>query len=508
MAEIDKLNNDIYDQLKGEELTTELETEVGYEHQINVALAKVQLALEQNKQEQKGSTYKLPKLMLPFFSGDFTQWTGFYDVYESVIDKNKELTPVQKLSYLKGQLKGEAAELIKGFKIENDSYEAALELLKKTYGQKDKVKTAFVQKLVDLVPPNYEVDSLKSYYASFESTVRMLHSIEITADEIMAVILMSKVPSPLKEVLKRELKDNSIDLQEFMSNYQLEVFNMDQVEYVENVARATASFITPVSQSKNKAPNFSKGCRLCSGDHFWFKCSKYKSNGQRIKRAQALKLCTCCMKDHGGAKCTNNNVRDCKHCGDKHYHLLCPKEADKSTTATCQVATTNKRVTILPTIELPIYGKEGGSKKFRVLMDQCSQRSFVTESSLELMKHEVCGHEKLGLQGFTGTNKPKLYKVVKLFYNRHGITKSLTAVVVEKLPKHSIKGLVNPKIKDLHKRGIRLADSRLQGNGVIQILIGADHYYDIVHPGYKREGNLIFIPTIRGYNYVVRDMPK
>ena len=499
LSKIDKFNNEICNELKGEELTQELETEVEYEHEINLSLAKIQLAIDQCKQESHSSGYRLPKLTLPFFSGDYTQWTGFFDVFESVIDKNRELTPVQKLSYLKGQLKGEAAELVQGFKLENRSYHTALDLLKKTYGQEDKIKTAFVQKLVELPSPIYEVESLKSYYASFESTVRTLHSLEVTADELIAVILMSKIPSPLKEVLKRELKDDSINLEEFMNAYQLEVFSMDQMERTESAIRATASFTTPVLESKGKLLKTSKGCRLCSGDHFWFKCPKYKTNGQRIKRAQVLKLCTCCMRDHSGAKCTNENIRDCKHCGNKHYHLLCPKVLDRSTTATCQVATTDKRVTILPTVELPMSGKEGGNRLMRVLMDQCSQRTFVTKASLQLVKYEVCGHEELGLKGFTGTSKPKSYEIVKLFYNHRGVSKSLTAVVVEELPTHSVKGLVSPWIRKLRKRGFKLADSKLQGNGDIHLLIGADYYYDIVHPGYKREGSLILIPTIRGY---------
>ena len=499
LSRIDKLNSDIYDQLTGDELAAELETEVKYEHKINISLAKVQLAQEQDRQERKDATYKLPKLALPYFSGDYTQWTGFYDVFESVIVKNKELTPVQKLSYLKGQLKGEAAELIKGFKIENNSYEAAIDLLQKTYGQEEKVKTAFIQRLLELVPPEHEVENLKSFYASFESTVRTLHNLKVTADEIVTVILLAKVPSPLKEILKRELKENPIDLQEFTHAYQMEVFSMDQGGRVEGAARSTASFTTPVSQQKNKASKSSKGCRLCSGDHFWFKCMKYKTNGQRIKRAQNLKLCTCCMQNHGGGKCTNENVRDCKHCGGRHYHLLCPREVEKSTTATCQVATVGKKVTILPTIELPVSSTKGGSRKLRVLVDQCSQRTFITRSTLDLVKYESCEQETLGLQGFTGTNAPKLYDVVKVFYTYHGATKSLTAVVVEDLPTHSVKGIVSPQLKNLRKKGIKLADSKLQGNGEIQMLIGADYYYSIVHPGYKREDDLILIPTIRGY---------
>lgn len=44
-----------------------------------------------------------------------------------------------------------------------------------------------------------------------------------------------------------------------------------------------------------------------------------------------------------------------------------------------------------------------------------------------------------------------------------------------------------------------LADPDVTRDSDISLLIGADHYYDIVHPGYEREGTIILLPTICGY---------
>jgi hypothetical protein len=47
---------------------------------------------------------KLPDLKLPTFSGNVLEFSSFWDTFRSVVDKNEELEPSQKLSYLKGAI--------------------------------------------------------------------------------------------------------------------------------------------------------------------------------------------------------------------------------------------------------------------------------------------------------------------------------------------------------------------------------------------------------------------
>ncbi|XP_011858429.1 PREDICTED: uncharacterized protein LOC105555986 [Vollenhovia emeryi] len=54
----------------------------------------------------------LPRISLPDFSGDFTQWENFRGIFLSLVDKHESLTKTQKLHYLKASLSGEAAKLI------------------------------------------------------------------------------------------------------------------------------------------------------------------------------------------------------------------------------------------------------------------------------------------------------------------------------------------------------------------------------------------------------------
>jgi len=58
---------------------------------------------------------RLPKLDLPQFSGNPLFWQAFWDSFETAVHNNAALTGVQKLSYLRAQLKGEAANWVSAY---------------------------------------------------------------------------------------------------------------------------------------------------------------------------------------------------------------------------------------------------------------------------------------------------------------------------------------------------------------------------------------------------------
>lgn len=47
---------------------------------------------------QANHLVKLPKINIPIFSGKYTEWITFRDLFNSLIDKNDSLDDVQKLN--------------------------------------------------------------------------------------------------------------------------------------------------------------------------------------------------------------------------------------------------------------------------------------------------------------------------------------------------------------------------------------------------------------------------
>lgn len=44
-----------------------------------------------------------------------------------------------------------------------------------------------------------------------------------------------------------------------------------------------------------------------------------------------------------------------------------------------------------------------------------------------------------------------------------------------------------------------MADLVVDNKGEIRLLLGADHYYDVVHSRFIRDEEIVLIPTIYGY---------
>ena len=60
---------------------------------------------------------KLPKLCLPKFKGNVKKWHAFWELFESLIHKNSEMSPIDKFNYLSTLLEDEASRDPEPFKV-------------------------------------------------------------------------------------------------------------------------------------------------------------------------------------------------------------------------------------------------------------------------------------------------------------------------------------------------------------------------------------------------------
>ena len=114
----------------------------------------------------------LPKLNLPTFTGNPLREFTFWDSFQAAVHSNTTLGDIQKFSYLKAQLTGDAARAISGIPFTNDNYTKAVQLLKERFGNASKVINAHMQSLLDLPNPKYELASLQLFYDTMESHIR------------------------------------------------------------------------------------------------------------------------------------------------------------------------------------------------------------------------------------------------------------------------------------------------------------------------------------------------
>ena len=78
----------------------------------------------------------LPEIYIQPFDGDPHNFLEFWDSFRYSIHENESISNVQKMSYLRSLLKGDAASCISGFNITDDNYKTAVKLLKERYDNK------------------------------------------------------------------------------------------------------------------------------------------------------------------------------------------------------------------------------------------------------------------------------------------------------------------------------------------------------------------------------------
>ena len=290
------------------------------------------------------------------------------------------------------------------------------------YGQIDRIKLAIVTNLCQLNTPRNNIEDLKHFYADFESLYKSVEAQDMSRNEFCAVMLLNKLPSPIKEQIKRDLHDKILDVDAILSRLQTEIFSMEGATYAQF---AETPFTTSTMTINQKQINKYQ-CKLCQGNnHLWYKCKKYPQGASKVKRAEQLNLCVGCLDaNHEVKGCLNPKINNCRNCGNKHYNALCtdPKrviqkeKVDNTEGSQSFSIVTNKHKVILPTLQLPLKGMEDKVINVRALLDQCSQRTFVLRSALPSLQCSKVGQETLQLEGFTKTQDSKTYEIVSLSY--------------------------------------------------------------------------------------------
>ena len=150
---------------------------------------------------------KLPKLVLPKFRGDITTFSTFIDSFESAIDKNPELSVIDKFNYLSSLVEGPAARAIQGLTLSEANYVAAKEILKQRYGRPQQVIAAHMDELLKIPSCIGEKSSQLCYvYDKVSIHVRGLESLGVTAEQygsMLIPVVMSKLPTEIRVQIAR-----------------------------------------------------------------------------------------------------------------------------------------------------------------------------------------------------------------------------------------------------------------------------------------------------------------
>ncbi len=151
------------------------------------------------------STLRLHKLQPPRFDGDVLHWREFWDGFESSVDRNPHLQPVDKFHYLRDQLGGSARAVVAGLELTNTNYTVAVRLLTERFGNKDTIRDAHITQLMNLPVSSLNSRRLRDTYDTVEQHMRSLATLgNDVKHPTLLTLLRSKLSGPLLTDLEKQ----------------------------------------------------------------------------------------------------------------------------------------------------------------------------------------------------------------------------------------------------------------------------------------------------------------
>ena len=457
------------------------------------------------------SQMKLPKLNIEKFDGNPREFMAFMDAFRVAIDENSRLSGVEKLTYLRSYLTGEAEGSIKGIAAIEANYKEALAILIERYGNKQVIVNSHMDALIKLpkVTKSGDTKGIRKLYDEIESNIRSLKSLGVSHDSfgcLLVPILLDKLPAAMNLHLSRKF-DRLTDVWEvdkILKELKRELEARERCQLVnEKVNEKNGSIMTKREPTTTDAlfagGNYVISCAYCDGKHYSDRCKVVTDVKKRVELLKEKRRCFLCTRaNHMKKDC--DTKRKCFRCKGNHHTSICQKnfnfedakqERKESIPETkCETAFSRKKSILLQTAQLDVQAvpRSGGLKRSiscKVILDSGSQRSYITKKAAEEIGAVILHKEKMMIGGFGGTTtKAKLHNVVEVLLSKknYDFNLKLRGIVVDRICSPIQGSYVDYCAKTFPQLdGLSLADEDSKGNTQeVQVLIGLDHYHDIV----------------------------
>ena len=348
----------------------------------------------------------LPRLNLPTFSGSYEAWLGFHDLFKSLVHDDGEIPEIEKLYYLKGSLKDEAAQIISSIELSEENYKVAWDLLKERYDNRKIIRQTHVKALLNL--PHMSKDfPVRSLLDQVQKHFRALQALKEPVehwDTLLVEILKIKLSPFIREKWEdASCASENPTFKEFLTFLQRRA-QFEDTKSVETAEKSQNSLDKKISRSRFNhrsqqafATSTAKSsCPHCQGDHAIYKCDIFKKLAprERFDAAKKAALCINCLRSsHRVLDCTNS---PCHKCSKRHHTLLhferpssgesSPADASIQGQSSASYHAHVSSEGLLGTAIVDLVNDQGKSRTCRVFLDSGSQANFITEATASFLK--------------------------------------------------------------------------------------------------------------------------
>ncbi|XP_065899645.1 uncharacterized protein [Dysidea avara] len=537
--------------LKDEVERKRRELETSHTQNLEQRLTQVQeqMSLLQSSQTHSGESHssrlqpslteptKLSQFDMPSYAGDPLKWKEFWDMFEASVHKEKRYANIDKFTYLKSKLSGDALEAIGGYQLSNENYLVVIDVLKKRFGNKQVVIDAYYHNLSHLPVATNHVSSLRQCYDAIERNLRSLEAIGQDVNHRHFIALISeKLPQKVLYqlyMLKAEDKEWTVSKFRQLLGKHISAMEMASLEFPQTASQPKHSSGPGSSQSDNSRRNLftfkstasgllagnnkqygprktQAKCAFCGQPHWSDECSKCITLQERREKLKGS--CYICLKrGHMSKNCAKDKI--CAHCGKKnnHHRSLCPTLFPDSSsssglssiedTVEFQPKEMTKTNVLMQTATATVKSvQRGSSMPVRLILDSGSQRTYVTDKLTKEIQLNLGPSESLSIATFGASQSTKLQcKSSKLqLYLKDGSFMTVDVTVVPSITGRITRTpLSSADVKFLKESALedKLADTIVTNAEVFQVdmLVGNDYYFDLLQPRKIDLGNGLFL---------------
>ena len=484
----------------------------------------------------------LPKISMRPFSGNPLEWLTFWDSFSAAIDRNPSVSNIDKMNYLNGMLKGEAARAIAGLPLTNENYEKAIDLLKERFGKTQVLINAYKESLSKFHgPPSSEIRALRTFYDTCETYIRGLQTLGVSTESygsLLIPIILKKLPPEIRCLLFRADPQADVSLDRLRTAIQREIETQEKgympQSTEEQIIPTTSALLSGAERkprSSSVRPQEPRSCIYCEGAHRAVKCDRINTSDERRSLLQRQHRCFNCLRtNHTSSQCFSKGR--CRKCKQKHHTSICdeqelqrtstsdpPKEKPSTTpenTSKDATAKSNTHMGATYALHLNAHilmqcavintrGDTNNCCRAHAMFDTGSQRTFITKELKNQLKLKPRGRETLNITTFGATQgTKKAYDVVAVtLLTNNGEALPITALVTQTICPPL---LYLPDKLTLPSELTKLSlacSTDTHANKQVDIIIGNDHYGQLITGRIMKTKNEALIATESKFGWLL-----
>lgn len=474
---------------------------------------------------------KLTPLKIPKFHGTYESWPTFSGLFETLIIANQSLSDIQRMQYLKTVVEDEAERAIASLRITEENFQKAWTILKERFDNKRAIIDKQIKKAMDLERVQHiSAQQLRNFHDQSKECYALLK--DVSSEQILIHIFKNKLDNLTKSLYQQQIEENENN--ESMNEFFVFLNKRCRVLETMDFKKQNSKEDRKTNQNQNKTKdNAPWSC--CEQPHPIYFCEKFKTMkvNERSELVKRKSLCILCLRsNHKVNECTYKKM--CPSCGKKHngmlhfgerneqknvkksYMTMTNKESNNDSSdddninnvqmASYTVNNASEKIgTLLATAIIKIKTSTGWSEQFRVLIDQGSMTSFISERLVKYLnlKQKKTNINILGIAGSVEPAKGLVEIEIGARYPTPSTT-PVTAIVLGKLTSTLPNMDFDKSIMKMNEiKDLILADPNFNKQARIDMILGADVFCEIILPGLIKASDKSFVAQETTFGWIL-----